>query len=625
MAGSPLGVTYYPSCVVNMRVKFDEAYQIGAGKDIASYAKEALSKQGPILSLPQQGAGLSLKDDINAEGSHITARIPIKASVELSGIRKPGKFSLTFDFRVLPIDPRLVRSAAVEIYMDSVSAANFAAGVTAPSMPGGERISQITTASRLSAITPTVENLVLQGLVDSWRVQHTTNGSLVFMEGRDMTGLFLNTPITPEMVKNLDLSKPIDKVVEHIAYSLNGWNKKIAIVASPDAEWPQGKVPSLAKMGQLDAGVPRVRYSARGKKLRRSPGARVDKLNFWDLITRYCGFVGAVPYFTVVPIQNSDPRVAQYMPCIRIVPQRNLYDQLQLTAAGEAMPAPFRGGTARNDDRGSPFKVRRLLFGRNIEELNLERKFMGITARAVKVICYNPGSNGSGPARLMEAISTDRQSFAQAQGAAPIATDTEAAGRSGVTPNGEYGAKDMLVLQVNGVKSQADLQQLADGYYNEIMRGEMGGNVKTRSLSSFGAGNEDPDLIRIRPMDGIALMVDSRALSSLAPSVSPLNSQAQMSDGALEAELTKQLGDPNLASAIVATSRNSAVEYHTTYRVNAVKFDWDVKSGISVALDFHNYVIPRNSIYPTIPMATAAATASQARVVPAPAPGAEEE
>jgi len=386
------------------------------------------------------------------------------------------------------------------------------------------------------------------------------------------------------------------------------------VVPAPADQWPDKEIPYLAKLEQLDASVQRVRRSASGRKLRRSPGSRTDKLNFWDLITRYCGFVGAVPYFTVQPVPNSDPSGQQYMPCIMIIPQRNLYDQLWLSDRNT--PSPFLNGVTRTDDQGTQFKVRRLLFGRNIEELNVERKFMGITARAVRAVCYDTSSNDRGAGRLLEATSTARKTYAQIQGAAPIATDTDAAGRSGVTPNGELGAKDVLTIQVYGIKKQSDLQNIADGLYNEIMRGETGGNVKTRSLSSFGAGNEDPDLIRIRPMDGIAIMVDSRELSARAPSVSPLNSAAQLSDAALIEEVTKQVGDKNLASAIVTTSRNNLDQYHTTYRVNAVKFDWDVKSGISVALDFHNYVIPRNSIYPTAPVATPAQTRAQAVKVP---------
>ncbi len=606
---TPLGVTYYPSCLVNLRIKFDEAYT--APQTIPSYNPNTVP--APIVNLPAQGA-MVVNAEANKTGSHVLGRVPLKASVELQGVRKPGKFTLTFDYRVLPIDPRLIRSTAVEIYMDSVQANNFAAGVVGPTIPNETRTSQITAAQRLSALKPSVDNLVLQGLVDSWRVEHSASGSIAILEGRDMVGMFLNTPITPEMVAGLKLDQRIDSVVRDIAHKINGWAEKLNVTAAPSEAWPNATVPQLAKLTELDVSVPRVRISAKtGKILRRSPGSKTDKLNFWDLITRYCGLVGAVPYFTVQPVANAGPENSQYLPTIMIAPQRSLYDNLALNDSN--VPAPFAGGAVRTDDQGRQFKVRRLMFGRNIEDLNIERKFQGVTARAVRVICYNTSSRERGPARLLQAISTDRKTYAELQGVA-VAKDTDAAGRSGVMPSGEYGAKDVMTVQVNGVKDQVQLQLIADGLYNEIMRGETGGNVKTRSLSSFGAGNEDPDLIRIRPMDGISIMVDSRLLSDRAPSVSPLNAEWQAGANEWEAQLRRELGDENLARSIVATTRNSLVEYHTTYRVNAVRFDWDVKSGISLALDFHNYVIPRNSIYPTLPTGTPAQTRSGSVAVP---------
>lgn len=614
---SPLGVTYYPSCLVNLRVKFDEAYT--TDKDIPTYSPNTVPNG--IADLPPQGA-MVINSSINAQGSHVIGRVPLKASVELQGVRKPGKFTLTFDYRVLPLDPRLIRSTAVEIYMDSVQADNFAAGVVGPTVPNKDRSSQITAAQRLSALRPSVDNLVLQGLVDSWRVEHSASGSIAILEGRDMTGLFLNTPITPDMVAKLNLAQPITKVVEDIAYHLNGWLGKINVATVPASFWPNGEIPSLANLAELDVSVPRVRRSAKtGKILRRSPGSRTDKLNFWDLITRYCGFVGAVPYFTVQPDANAPPASAIYKPAIMIAPQQNLYDNLGFSDRSLDLPSPFRGGVDRVDDNANPFKIRRLMFGRNIEDLNIERKFMGITARAVKAVCYDSGSKNRGKARLLEAISSDRKTYAEAQGVV-IAKDSEASARSGVSPNGEIGAKDVMTIQVNGVKTQAQLQQIADGLYNEIMRGETGGSVKTRSLSSFGAGNEDPDLIRIRPMDSIALMVDSRLLAERAPSVSPLNDEWKKGASEWTADLIRQGFDPNFADAIVGTTRNNLLEYQSTYRVNAVKFDWDVKSGISLAMDFHNYVIPRNSIFPTKPVASAQQVAANTRgVAPVPTKG----
>lgn len=611
MATSPLGVTYYPSCLVNLRVKFDEAYT--APEDIPTYGPDDVAKG--VVPLPPQ-AGMVVNAAANKEGSHLIGRVPIKASVELQGVRKPGKFTLTFDYRVLPIDPRLVRSTAVEIYMDSVAASDFATGVVGPTIANEARVSQLTAAQRTSALRPSASNLVLQGLVDSWRVEHSANGSIAIMEGRDMTGMFLNTPITPKMVADLKLDQRIDWVVRDIVQQMDGWAHKINVTAAPDATWPGKKIPELAYFTELDVSVPRVRRSAKtGKVLRRSAGAKADKINFWDLVTRYCGFVGAVPYFAVQPVADAPPGQSLYKPTIMIAPQRSLYDAY--SANYTRTPAPFAGGANRVDDQGIEFKVRRLMFGRNIEDLNIERKYQGITARAVRVVCYDTGSSNRGARRLLQAISTERRTFAEEQGVA-IAKDAEAAGRSGVTPSGEYGAKDVMTIQVNGVKDQKQLQQIADGLYNEIMRGETGGNVKTRSLSSFGAGNEDPDLIRIRPMDGIAILVDSRLLSQRAPSVSPLTDEWKKSAAEWEAQLTKEMGDPNLAKAIVVTTRNSLIAYNMTYRVNAVRFDWDIKSGVSIALDFHNYIIPRNSIYPSLPAADAATLQKSGSGVPGP-------
>jgi hypothetical protein len=104
--------------------------------------------------------------------------------------------------------------------------------------------------------------------------------------------------------------------------------------------------------------------------------------------------------------------------------------------------------------------------------------------------------------------------------------------------------------------------------------------------------------MRIRPGDAVTITVDGRELSNRAPLVSPLNRQAQSDDGQLIREITARVGDPNLARVIVATSRNYVFELQNTFRTSNVKYDWDVKSGISVAFDFHNYVEARNAVTP---------------------------
>lgn len=184
----------------------------------------------------------------------------------------------------------------------------------------------------------------------------------------------------------------------------------------------------------------------------------------------------------------------------------------------------------------------------------------------------------------------------------PIVTNQEKATVSKVAPSGSDGLKDVTRVSYPGITNQKRLQQIAQELYEEIGRQELGGNVKTKSLASFGAGNEDPDLLRLRPGDAMQLMIDAGPLRTYAPTVSPLNANTRMDSGELVQKLTAQFGgDSNLARAIVATTRNAVTELQNTYRVANVVFDWDVKSGVSVAFDFHNYVIARDAVTPTAP------------------------
>jgi len=608
MADAELGGTYYPSCAVNLMIRFDENFSVDA--QLNAQAATPATTGSPAPATMSTGTPLFGANN-QSPGSSLLGRIPKTASIELPGLRRPGSFSLTFDYRDLPIDPRLVRSVGVEIYLDTVSAANFAAGVVQTSPQAGQRASTAPATRRISAINQSPNNLVLKGVVDNWHVTHGTSGSTATIEGRDLVGLFLNTPLAPEKLEDLKLDAPIDEVVRQIVNKISDWSKNLDVKAEAASKWPDGEIPKLANIEELNPTLPRVRESAKSKnakanKPRRAAGAEPVKLNFWDLITRYCGLVGAVPYYTVAP-DAARTENNGYKATLMIAPQWGLYDYLP----GGNAPSPFR------QDRSSVGKVRRLMFGRNIEELTWERKFQGITARAVKVICYNPSSKARGAARVMMASSTDKQSYASMQGMAPLANNTAAAGRSGVSPNGEASEDDVLQLYVKGVTDQAQLQTLANGLYEEIMRGELGGSVKTRTLASFGGSNEDPDLLYMRPRDALALSVDIRPLSARAPNVSsssgPID-QARSDVNTLESELQSRGLDANLARAVAYSSKSAVAELQNTFRVNAVRFDWDVASGVSVSLDFHNYVMARNAIMnsPTTPSASSSAGAARA-------------
>lgn len=583
--GRLLGEAYYPSCMVNLRIRFDENLTVNPQIFPSASVDETLA--APVGAVRSQGGPKLISYSTPTEASQVAGRIPISAHVELPAYRQAGKFRLTFDYNDLPIDPRIVRSLGVTIYLDTVNGTDFADALGRPPQPGVNG-AMMRPSSKLSILQPTLENCALQGLADNWHVVHTATGSLVTIEGRDLRGVLLDSPITPEMLADVDLSLPINEVVKLII-SKHPHYKQMSIDCPDAADWPNKTIPSPGTANGITSFMHRVKRGKDGKLIR-VPNANADAnaLNFWDLITKYCTLVGAVPYFTAETLW--------------IKPARSLYDQQGVSAYGATLPTPFRDGITRDVGEKQPTRYRRLVFGRNIEEMTVERKMGGRTPSVVEVVSLDTSSKNRGAQKMLIARWPNPEDASYTDPNPPIVKNAKGATVSKVTPSGSDGLKDVTRVSYPGITDQKRLQQIAQDLYEEIGRQELGGNVRTRSLASFGAGNEDPDLLRLRPGDAMQLMIDASQLRTYAPTVSPLNEFERTDAGSLITRLTTQFGgDSNLARAIVATTRNAVTELQNTYRVANVVFDWDVKSGVAIAFDFHNYVVVRDAVTPTAP------------------------
>jgi hypothetical protein len=222
--------------------------------------------------------------------------------------------------------------------------------------------------------------------------------------------------------------------------------------------------------------------------------------------------------------------------------------------------------------------------------------------RTIHLVSLDTSSKQRGVGRLLEVYHPKRKGQgnpnATAGGPTTFAQNQDHAAVSQVSPGGNNGSKNELRISVPGITDKKRLQQMAEDFYEELSRGEQGGSVKTRDLASFGAGNEDPDLLRLRPGDVMELSVDTTNLSSGFPVRSPLNDQAVAGSQQLARELTQRLGDVNLAAAIVGTTRNYIAGLQNYFRVSNVKFEWNIKSGIAVSFDFQNYLEARNAVTP---------------------------
>jgi hypothetical protein len=561
---------FYPSAVLNFKLKFDEELTLVQGGPLIEHKPTEVTasmllnpkKKNPVIT--QKGA---------SNVSWVMARVPKTLDFEKPGYRQAGKFSLEMDFNEMPIDPRTVRAAAVEIHLGTVSSGDFGAGMRQVEFQG--RPTSIL-KTRDDDGLPNATTLRMVGIVDEWEIEHNPDGSLVTMMGRDLRGVLLDTPIAPigtdeQMLSSIEWSKPIDEVVTQII-AYNPFFEDMRTIVNP-ADWEGGTLPSP---GFPDI-IPRAKKGAKGKKddPRSNPPSSSSKLNFWDLIVRSCYLVGGIPYML-------GPHVA-------IRPSATVYDRLRGPLDPDRNPTPFAGGRARDFDQISgsainpPLRARKIIYGRDTEVVRVSRKFAGWRKpKVIRTISVNLDAADQG-GQLVEAYWPRLEDLA--------------ARRTSETPGKDKVKEDVVNVPVPGVTDPDRLTLIARSIYEEIGRGELGGEVETNNLSSFGGNNADPDLLRLEPGDGIEFGVDVQAIrSGTAPLVSSYTDFNRKAFESQVKEVGDLLGDINLARVIVGTARNQVSELQSFFRTQNVKFNWDYQSGVKISFDFQNYVVARAQV-----------------------------
>lgn len=583
---------YYPSVAVNFRIRFDEAFALKPtnidGQDVGDMP--AQTQQNPPPS-PQGTTGISA-DNL----SGIFARVPKSASVEMAGYRLPGKFSMTFDYKDFPIDPRLLRNVGVDIYIGSVRPSDFSSVMLGTNQ--GKSIDAGKVAFEES-------NLYMVGLIDSMVVNHKATSSEVTFDGRDLRGILLDIKMTASSFVNLDLSKPIQNVVQQIL-SLQplaggipiqiipgewGIDDATAITSTEDTRTFQFlplPIPGDAeKLTAVNQGLVGQNNKVSSKKKPRLQAAGDStQISFWDLITKYCFLVGAIPHFVG---RN-----------LRISPVKSLYDIEQRAGKDPAIQTPFAGGKVRNvDDQQGKRPVagiRELIYGKNILDLSFERRYAGTKVPTVRVVCLDTSSQNRGTQKLL----TGDYPNDNAKDNKKKVRAVKNAKQSHVTPSGGAAMQEVLVVPYHGIADVGVLEQIAQAIYEEIGHHEMGGSCTTKSLASLGGSNSDPDLLHLLPGDPIRIMFDAQGLRAVNPIASEANGLQRKSFEDKVKYIAQKVGDNNLARVIVATAQNMVQGLQDIFRVKVVKFGWSNTAGINIAFDFENYVEVRSKVADSI-------------------------
>lgn len=574
---------FYPSCVVKLTLRVERKLFIRVDEG-DGYVNE----------------GLTTREDTNV---FVHVGVPKSATIRHQGHTQASTFKLVFDYAQLPVDPRTIAACAVEVYLGTVSAAEFDVGISA-TRSAPIRYSQLQTD--IASGIPDEKDLILVGTADDWSIDVSDSSSEVHLEGRDLRAVLIDSPlvsandevtkrertagtrtpsnasgvpdrVTPgrtrerrhrsSVLDRIRTDVPIHKLVAQLLAehtTLNRLEPPVKVVCDP-ADWLNGVIPSPGE----GAHVPRHRRGARGGG--GQSGAGSHHMTYWDAIIRYCQLVGAVPYF-----QGRD---------LHIRPGYSLFDQLRQAdpSLGDRIRTPFRPNRQR-ELNGDEWGIRRLVYGRDIQGMKLTRKYAGNSKpKTVRCVAVDPSApQRNRRARLLEAVWPPRnRREARSEGA-----------KAGTNSVGGEESHETLTIAVQGVRSQGQLLGIAKSFYEQIGRQEMKGEVSCERLTSFGGSNADPDLLRCRVGDAVELLVDASRIDQETPIASALNRSQQLPFGQAVREVQRVIADENLARAIVASHRGAIMSVLRYFRVGSVDIDWKDQA-VSVKLDLQNYWTPR--------------------------------
>lgn len=504
-------------------------------------AKAIREKRDGIRAAQLIGKGSRLRA---VEGSSPDTRFsrsgitPMRISVERNGFRFADTATITINWKDVPFDPRIVRAAGVELVMGAVASADFAAGYEGLKLPSGLPASGLNTDPG-QKLGGSYTNFV--GWVDDWGLKHGDKADTVTLECRDYTALFLDTPMTPG--DGIDLNKPfIEGIQEFIdQYPVVAG---MPVIFGDVGEDPRADLPAPG------INIPPQNKARKGKKAKRKRSGS-QKMSLWDHITDVTVAFGFVPIVRGYQLRIIDPR----------------------TRMGALdTPAP-----------------RRMIFGRNLESLDFDRKLGGNKVPVVEVRAFDPTikrvrwarwptSSGESSSGIGGKDNRPAKSFANAP-----------------TPSGAVVDENVSIFTLDrSILGVGSLERLARQMFEQIGRQEIEGNFATKEISSWNLNADrafpvkDADLLDLRSGDPVELLVAPRDPRFPEETPNSSSSLAQLARRTREDYLVKQGFSQDTAQNFARLQEAAA--FQTVFRANNVRIEMDHDTGMSLQVDFINYI-----------------------------------
>ncbi len=543
--------SYYPSCRVRLILRLED---FGAPGTPSPPERPATARSGKkdkkpkLLEVKQTEAGLLLLgpgDDPSSLGSpqeqHNSADnlthvldgiVPITAQFLRNGIRTADTASIEVAFADLPVDPRTVRSCAVQLFMGTVTPEDYARGMngelrTTSSTGSGVRVRyNVLPDEYTDRYGRQRTNLRFEGWVDEWQADWPDQDSpTVVLECTDNTRLLLDQEAPAQLT--VGVNDPIDKAIADYLSNFPQF-RGLSVTYRPNIE--RGSIPALKKSLATTKYQPKL-----------GPPPSGGKLKVWDYLTDVCGSIGHTVRFegTQVVIQRA----------------RSLYDNRLASRDDD----PFTGRVLPS---GIELKRRLYVYGRNIREMKMGRKFATIPNVNIEVRSYDTARKRTIVVRYP--LKGDRQ--------------------KSISP-GNASDQKWIVKTVAGIKDEPTARIIAQGIYEQVTRNELVARLITKNLGSYGGDNQDPDALDVKAGDAIDIRVladDGAGASSVQTAFQAVELRAQ--------EFMKALGySDRFATAYQAAADHLGMP--NTFRCKTMGGQWDSQSeGITLDFELTNYI-----------------------------------
>lgn len=482
---------------------------------------------------------------------------PIRATVERNGFRTADTCSIELAWEDIPFDPRLLRSFGVEIIIGSVRSNDYQEGI------GGVRDERglLTSTIAQSPGGEVVRNATrFVGKVDQVKVKFASDeGAMLTLECRDLTAQFIDQPL---IAPSLDLMVPIDVGITQLLAEYPTLAGMPVIYGDID-----DVAPGLAPVPGASVSV--VRRARRGRVVQQARSGD-QKMNLWDYITDCCVQVGLTPI------------VRDYE--LRLCRPETLYGTTTVA------PTPEEGNVG-----GVSGRARRMVYGRNIEDLEFTRKLGGVKVPTIEVRAYDALVGRTRWARWPV------RAGALAAGIFGINDPPAALRATEVSPSGANPDDRVQTFTIRYATDPRTLAQIARSIYEEIGRQEIEGTFKTADLTSF-ESLEEADLLRLNSGDPVEVLV--AAYDPTDPSQVPTSAtELAALETSRRAAYLRDLGWTDDVAMRFAQLQNAS-GLQSIFRTSTVRIEYDAEDGVEIEVDFINYVTVRDA-----PIAEEAASA----------------